>query len=99
LPTKADQVPVDFGNFCCSNINADTMRKLRRYYGLPDHPIKIKDMSTMVGVIVSIFEEKICIRIFGQNFILLLDRIRSRRLPSWKRLHYFAKKLMTVSYS
>jgi hypothetical protein len=47
---EADKVPVDFGNFCCSNINADTMRKLRRHYGLPDHPIKIKDMSTMVGI-------------------------------------------------
>jgi hypothetical protein len=26
------------------------MRKLRKYYGLPDHPIRIKDMSTMVGI-------------------------------------------------
>jgi hypothetical protein len=48
--TEADRVPVDFGNYCCSNINANTMRKLRKYYGLPDHLIKIKDMSTMVGV-------------------------------------------------
>ena len=47
---EADKVPVDFGNFSCSNINADTMRKLRRHYGLEDHPVKIKDMSTMVGI-------------------------------------------------
>ncbi|MDR2484800.1 MAG: methyltransferase [Treponema sp.] len=48
---EADQVPVDFGGFSCSNINADAMKKLRRYYGLPDTPVKIKDMSTMVGVV------------------------------------------------
>lgn len=47
---EADKVPVDFGNYECSNINVDTMRKLRRYYKLPDHPIKIKDMSFMVGI-------------------------------------------------
>jgi hypothetical protein len=51
---EADRVPVDFGNFCCSNINASTMRKLRRHYGLPDHPVKIKDMSTMVGIMEEI---------------------------------------------
>jgi hypothetical protein len=47
---EADRVPVDFGNFCCSNINAITMKRLREHYGLPDKPVKIKDMSTMVGV-------------------------------------------------
>ena len=47
---EADKVPVDFGNFGCSNINVDTMRKLRRYYGLEDHPVKIKSMFSMVGV-------------------------------------------------
>jgi hypothetical protein len=47
---EPDRVPVDFSNFGCSNINASTMRKLRRHYGLPDHPIKIKDISIMVGV-------------------------------------------------
>jgi hypothetical protein len=47
---EADRTPVDFSNFGCSNINASTMRKLRRHYGLPDHPIKIKDISIMVGV-------------------------------------------------
>ena len=47
---EADKVPVDFGNYECSNINVDTLRKLRRHYGLPDHPIKIKDMSFMVGI-------------------------------------------------
>ncbi|MHC6202671.1 uroporphyrinogen decarboxylase family protein [Breznakiellaceae bacterium SP9] len=47
---EADTVPVDFGNFCCSNINAIVMKRLREHYGLPAAPIKIKDMSTMVGV-------------------------------------------------
>jgi hypothetical protein len=47
---EADRVPVDFSNFGCSNINVSTMRKLRRHYGLPDHPLKIKDISIMVGV-------------------------------------------------
>ena len=48
---EADQVPVDFGGFCCSNINASTMKKMRQYYGLKDTPVKIKDMSTMVGIV------------------------------------------------
>ena len=47
---EADRVPVDFGNFCCSNINSITMKRLREHYGLPDRPVKIKDMSTMVGI-------------------------------------------------
>jgi hypothetical protein len=50
---EADKVPVDFGNFCCSNINAATMKGLRKHYGLPDTPVKIKDMSTMVGIMES----------------------------------------------
>ncbi|MDR3170159.1 MAG: methyltransferase [Treponema sp.] len=47
---EADKVPVDFGGMSCSNINAIVMRQLREYYGLPKMPVRIKDMSTMVGV-------------------------------------------------
>ncbi|MDR3334517.1 MAG: hypothetical protein LBT13_06485 [Treponema sp.] len=47
---EADKVPVDFCGMSCSNINAIVMRQLREYYGLPKIPVRIKDMSTMVGV-------------------------------------------------
>jgi len=48
---EADKVPVDFGGFCCSMINAVVVKNLREYYGLPYEPPKIADMSTMTAFV------------------------------------------------
>lgn len=46
---QPDKVPVDFGGFSCSMINAICVKELREYYGLPYQPPKISDMSTMTA--------------------------------------------------
>lgn len=48
---QPDKVPVDFGGFCCSMVNAIVVKELREYYGLPCQPPKINDMSTMTAYV------------------------------------------------
>ena len=39
------------GGFCCSQINAQVVGELRKYYGLKRRARKILDMATMTGII------------------------------------------------
>lgn len=48
---QPDKMAVDFGGFCCSQINAQVVGELRKYYGLKEEPVKILDMATMTGII------------------------------------------------
>lgn len=49
--TQPDKVPVDFGGFCCSMVNAICVKELREHYGLPYQPPRINDMSTMTAYV------------------------------------------------
>ena len=42
---------VDFGGFCCSQMNALVVGELREYFGVGSEPVKIIDMSTMTGLV------------------------------------------------
>jgi len=48
---QPDKVPVDFGGFSCSMINAICVKELREYYGLAYQPPRINDMSTMTAYV------------------------------------------------
>lgn len=48
---QPDKMAVDFGGFCCSQMNALVVAKLREYFGLGGDPVKIIDMSTMTGLV------------------------------------------------
>lgn len=48
---EPDKVPVDFGGFSCSMVNAVCVKQLRTYYGLRDDPPRINDMSTMTAYV------------------------------------------------
>ena len=41
---------VDFGGFCCSQMNALVVGELREYFGVGSEPVKIIDMSTMTDL-------------------------------------------------
>lgn len=48
---QPDKMAVDFGGFCCSQMNALVVGELREYFGLGSEPVKIIDMSTMTGLV------------------------------------------------
>lgn len=48
---QPDKMACDFGGFACSTMNALVIDDLRKYYGLSTEPVKIRDMSTMTGIV------------------------------------------------
>lgn len=48
---QPDRVPVDFAATDLTGINASSLYKLREYLSLPSHPIVIKEMLQMLGVV------------------------------------------------
>ncbi|MDR0448060.1 MAG: methyltransferase, partial [Treponema sp.] len=57
---QPDKVPVDFGGSMVSGISASMVYKLRRAYGLPEHPVKVIDCYQILGEIEEDLREKLC---------------------------------------
>jgi uroporphyrinogen-III decarboxylase len=58
---QPDKVPVDFGSSPVTGINASMVYKLRKAYGLPEHPVKIVDCYQMLGEVEEDLIEKLCV--------------------------------------
>ena len=48
---EPDYPPLDLGGCGQTGINASTLYKLRKFYGLPEHPIEINEPLQMLGVV------------------------------------------------
>ena len=64
---QPDKVPVDFGATMCSGISASMVYKLRKAYGLPEHPVKLIHCTQMLGEIEEDLREKL-----GADCVMLL---------------------------
>lgn len=56
---EPDYVPIDLGGCGQTGMNASTLNRLRKAYGLPEHPIKIVEPFQMLGAIEDDLIEKI----------------------------------------
>ena len=48
---EPDRLAIDFGGTPCTGIHALTVEKLRRWYGLDDHPVRVVEALQMLGEI------------------------------------------------
>ena len=58
---QPDKVPVDFGSSPVTGISASMVYKLRKAYGLPEHPVKVVDCYQILGEIEEDLREKLCV--------------------------------------
>ena len=58
---QPDKVPVDFGSSPVTGISASMVYKLRKAFGLPEHPVKIVDCYQMLGEVEEDLREKLCV--------------------------------------
>lgn len=64
---QPDKMAVDFGGTTCSSMAAVILSQLRDFYGLPQRPVEIMDVYTMVGIIDEELQDKL-----GTDAILTL---------------------------
>jgi uroporphyrinogen-III decarboxylase len=57
---EVDKVPVDFGGSTVTGIAATMVYKLRKAYGLPEHPVKVVEPYQILGEIEPDLREKLC---------------------------------------
>lgn len=88
---QPDKMAVDFGGFACSQMNALTVGRLRKYYGLPEEPVKILDMSTMTGVIEPDLKQ-----VLGSDVQFLEPRYDTfgHTCDNWKEWEYHGQKVL-----
>ena len=56
-----DKIPVDFGGSPVTGISASMVYKLRKYFKLPEHPVKVMDCYQMLGEVEEDLREKLCV--------------------------------------
>lgn len=69
-------IPVDFGSTAITGIHCLLLEKLRDYYKLPSHPIKIIDTFQMLGEVEQDMADLLgidCVGVFGRNDIFNHD--------------------------
>lgn len=88
---QPDKMAVDFGGFACSQMNALTVGRLRKYYGLHEEPVKILDMSTMTGVIEPDLKQ-----VLGSDVQFLEPRYDTfgHICDNWKEWVYHGEKVL-----
>lgn len=88
---QPDKMAVDFGGFACSQMNALTVGRLRKYYGLPEEPVKILDMSTMTGVIEPDLKQ-----VLGSDVQFLEPKYDTfgHTCDNWKEWEYHGEKVL-----
>ncbi len=70
---EPDYVPLDLGGCSQTGINASTLYRLRKAWGLPEHPIKIVEPMQLLGEVEPDLQEK----------------IRGDVVPLWNRSNIF----------
>lgn len=82
---EPDYVPLDLGSCGQTGMNASTLYKLRKAYGLKEHPIKIVEPMQMLGEIE----------------LDLLEKIRGDVVPLWNKGNIFggSNKCVTKSWT
>ena len=78
---QPDAVPVDFGSTPVSGISASIVYKLRRAFGLHDHPVKVIEPYQMLGEIEDDLMEKLCA---DCAFVYPYTCLFGYRLENWK---------------
>jgi hypothetical protein len=48
---QPDRIPVDFGSSFITGIHCSVVEKLREFYGLERHPIKVAEPYQMLGLV------------------------------------------------
>ena len=88
---QPDKMAVDFGGFCCSQMNALVVEELRDYYGLPKEPVKIIDMSTMTGMVDPDLKD-----VMGSDVQMLDPRYDTfgHTNDNWKEWKYHGKTVL-----
>ena len=80
---EADRIAVDFGSTAVTGIHCTIVEKLRKHYGLDEHPVYIHDPFQMLGYIEPDLADVIetdCIGVFGE------ENIFGVRANEWKEV-------------
>ena len=78
---QPDKLPVDFGGTPVSGISATMVYKLRKAFGLPEHPVKVIEPYQMLGEIEEDLREKLCA---DTVFVLPYTGLFGFRNRGWK---------------
>ena len=78
---EPDRVPVDFGSTSCTGLSASMVYKLRKAYGLEEHPVKVVNLMQMLGEVEVDLREKL-----GSDCVMLIpyNSYFGHRNDGWK---------------
>lgn len=94
---EADKIAVDFGSTAVTGIHCSVVEKLRRHYGLDEHPVFVNEPFQMLGYIEQDLAEVIgtdCVGAYGEAnmFGVKADKWKEVRMP-WGQVVMLPEKM------